>query len=131
MIQQATAEGGADGSAQLPIKGSEQVMVKEVTVDAHVVHELGHVSALPGEHHLSDKAGDRRAHFVAGAHRFPGTRIDLLAKVKGAPPRDGVRVLAEDSDGVMNVRCVPRNSSGGLSRAHRSLGWPRGRKGGV
>ena len=32
-------------------------MVQEVTVDAHVIHELGYASALPGKHHLSGVEG--------------------------------------------------------------------------
>ena len=109
MILQVTAEGGADGGTQLPIKGNEQVTVQEVTVDAHVIH-LGHISTLSGEHHLSGgviNAGDRRARYVAGTHRFPSTRVDLIARARGRPQRGGARVSAEDSDGVMNVRSVP------------------------
>ena len=36
-----------------PIKEGKQVVVQEVTVDVDVVHVLGHVSTLPGEHHLT------------------------------------------------------------------------------
>ena len=35
LIRQVAAEGGADGSAELPIKGSQQV--KDVSADTHVV----------------------------------------------------------------------------------------------
>ena len=75
-----------------PSKGSEQVVVQDVTVDAHATHELGHVSTLPGEHHF--RVGvvgvdDRGAHFVASTHRFPGARIDVLTRAEGRPQRRG------------------------------------------
>ena len=35
-------------------------MVQEVTVEAQVVNELGHVSALAGEHHLGGGRVQRR-----------------------------------------------------------------------
>ena len=31
----------------LPIERGEQVMIQDVPIDAHVVHELGDISALP------------------------------------------------------------------------------------
>ena len=48
-------------------------MVQDITVDAHVEHELGHVGTLPGERHFRESvidANDRGAHFVTGSHRF-------------------------------------------------------------
>ena len=37
---------------QLPVEGDQQILVQHVPVDAHVIHELGHISAMPGEDHL-------------------------------------------------------------------------------
>ena len=117
------AEGGADGGAKLPIKGSQQVMIKDVAVNAHVVNELGHVSALPGEHHSGGglvNARDRRAHFIAGTHRLPGgAGIDLLARAKGSPQRGGSRVLAQDGDRVMNVKRCPTPETRACAQAGR------------
>ena len=50
-------------------------MIQHVSVEAHVVDELGNVSALPGEHHPSRgviHARDGRAQLIASKHRFPG-----------------------------------------------------------
>ena len=80
MIQQITAEGGADGGAKLPIKESQQIMIQDVAVDAHMVHELGHVGTLHVGHHFSGSvvnARDGRAHFGTGAHRLPGACVDM------------------------------------------------------
>ena len=52
---------------QLPVEGGEQIVVQEITIVAHVAHELGHVSTLPGEHHFRGGVINRRAHFVTGA----------------------------------------------------------------
>ena len=115
VIRKVTAERGAHRGAQLPIERSEQVVVQDITVDAHVVHELGYVSTLPGEHHLCAviNAGDRRAHFVGSTHRFPGTRVDVLTGAEGRPQRRGPRVRAVDGDSVMDVRRVPQAGVGG------------------
>ena len=77
VIQKVTAEGGARGGTDLPTKGGKQVVVQEVAVDAHVVHQLGYISALPGKHHLCGgviNASDRQAHLVAGPYRLPSAR---------------------------------------------------------
>ena len=58
MIWQIAAERGAHGDSHLPVKGSQQIMIEQISVDAHVIHELGHVGALPGENHLG--GGGRR-----------------------------------------------------------------------
>ena len=50
MVWQTTAEGGADGSAKFPVKESQQIMIHNVAIDAHVVDELGQVNTLFGEH---------------------------------------------------------------------------------
>ena len=74
-------------------------MVQDITVDTHVVHEHGHVSALSGGHHFSwgvINADDCRAHFVTGTHQFPGARVDVLAGAEGRPQRRGPGVWAED-----------------------------------
>ena len=97
-------------------------MVQEVAVAAHVVHEPGHVSTLPGEHHFRGSVinvSNRQAHFVASDHQFPGARVDLLTRAK----EESSAVWAEDCDSVMNVR--------GCRRCHapRSLDWPQKRRG--
>ena len=38
-----------DGGAELPIKGSHQIVVQDISTDAHVVHEHGHVGTLSGQ----------------------------------------------------------------------------------
>ena len=80
VIRQVTAKRGADGDAQLPIEGSEQVVIQKVTIDAHVV-QFRHVSALPGEHHFSGSVVDargRQAHFVTSTHRIPKKSCHFL-----------------------------------------------------
>ena len=70
-----------------------------------MIHELGHVSALPGEQHLSGgmiHARDGPVQLVASAHRHPSAGVDLLARTKGGPERD--RAKAENRDCVVNVR---------------------------
>ena len=86
VIWQIATQRGADGGPQLSIKCSQQVLTKKVTVDTHVVHEIGHVSALPGENHLRGgmiNAGNGGAHLVAGANRLLGLSIDMLTSPKG------------------------------------------------
>ena len=41
-----------DCPSNATIKRDQQIFNEKVSVDAHVVHELGHVRALPGEDHL-------------------------------------------------------------------------------
>ena len=48
-----------------------RVLVQHVSVDAHVIHKLGDISALPGEDHLCGgviNAANRRARLVTGTH---------------------------------------------------------------
>ena len=52
VVRQVLAERGADGGPQLPVEGNQQILIQDVPIDAHVVHELGHVGTLPGEDHL-------------------------------------------------------------------------------
>ena len=52
VVGQLTTEGGADGGTKLPLKESQQVVLQDVPNEAHVVHDLGRVSTLPGEDHL-------------------------------------------------------------------------------
>ena len=88
VIGQVAAERGAHIGSRLPIKGSEQVLVEKITVDAHVVHEHGHISALPGENHLGRSvidADDRRVHLITGSHRLPGPYVDVLTRAKADP----------------------------------------------
>ena len=95
MVWQVATERGAHRGAQLPVKGSQQVVVQDVAVDVHVVHRLGQVTTLPAEDHLRGgvvDADDRGAHFVASTHRFPGARIDVLTRAEGRPQRHGPRV---------------------------------------
>ena len=71
----------------MPVKGSE-IMVQEVAVDAHVIHELGYVSALSGEDHFHGdviKTCDRRSHFVTSPHRLPNMRVDVLTIARQTP----------------------------------------------
>ena len=92
------------------VKRSVQVVVQDITVDAHVEHELGHVGTLPGERHFRESVidgNDRGAHFVTGSHRFPSTRVDVLAGANSRHQRCGPPVWPEDGDSVMDVRRVP------------------------
>ena len=94
-------------------------MVQAVSIDAHVIHELGHVGTLSGEHYFSGvviKTDDRRAHLIAGTHRLSSACVDLLAEAKSGPQRSGARLLGEHRDRVVNVRCVPAQK---LARALR------------
>ena len=122
-------------------------MIEQIPVDAHVTHELGHVSALPVEDHLSGgviNTDDRRAHLNAGSHRLPGTCVDVFMGARSRPQRRGARVRAEDVDGVMHVRRVPphklrralqraKQTRGALDVAVRrtASGGPKGGEGGV
>ena len=114
MIRQVAAERGAHRGSHLPIKGSEQVLVEKIPVDAHVVHEHGHISALHGENHLGwglIEADDRRAHLITGSNRLPGAHVDALKQAKGGPQRRGGRVrdgqiLKRKNQAPQNVRRV-------------------------
>ena len=71
VVRQVTAERSADRGPQLSVESDQQILVKEVPIDAHVIHELGHVCALPGGDHLRGgliNAANRGAHLVAGSH---------------------------------------------------------------
>ena len=71
VTRQVAAERSARRDPQLPIKRDQQIVVQEVTIDAHVIHELGHARALPGEDHLREgmiNATNHGAHLVAGSH---------------------------------------------------------------
>ena len=110
VIRQVAAERGAHGGSHLPIEGGKQVLIVQIPFDAHVIHELGHVSALPGEEHLSGSvinADDRKAHLVTGSHRLPGPQIDVLTGAEGGPQRRGARVRAEDVDGCRARTACP------------------------
>ena len=85
-------------------------MTEQIPVGAYVIHELGHVGALPDADHLSGgeiNTDDRRAHLIAGSHRLLGPRVDVLTAAKSRPQRRGAQVRAEDVDDVMHVRGVP------------------------
>ena len=45
VVRQIAVEGGADGGPQLPVTRDQQILVKEVPIDAHAIHELGQVCA--------------------------------------------------------------------------------------
>ena len=66
LIRQVAAERGAHRGPQLSIKGGQQVLVKKIPIDAHVILELGHVRALPGEDH---RWGHDRRHQSRSAPR--------------------------------------------------------------
>ena len=104
VIRQVATERGADGGADFPTKGSPQIVVQDISMDAHVVHELRHVGTLSGEPHFSGgvvNAWNGPAHLVAGAC------VDLLMGAKSGHLRSGAQALAEDRDSVVNVRGVP------------------------
>ena len=120
VIRQVATERGAHGGSQLPIKSSQQVVIKQVSVDVHVIHELGHVSTLPGEDHPSGSVMCSRE-----------------------PNADPSAVVPESGLGTSTVSCTygvshPSNSvlrSGGQSRRAELLtlpcaAHPRGPKGG-
>ena len=76
----------ADGGAKLPVERGEQVVVQYVPIDAHVIHELGDISALPRQDEFGGcvvHSVDGRAQFVAGAYRLPGPGVDLLTGAEG------------------------------------------------
>ena len=56
VIWQVATERRADRGAELPVQGSQQIVIQDVSIDAHVVHELGRVGTLFGEHHFSGKS---------------------------------------------------------------------------
>ena len=71
MVRQVARQRVADGSTKLPIERGEQVVVQYVPIDAHVIHELGDISALPRQDEFSGcvvHSVDSRAQFVTGAH---------------------------------------------------------------
>ena len=112
VIRQVAAERGARGGSHLPVNGSEQITIEQVTVDPHVIHDLGHVGALPGEDLLSGgviNTYDRRVHLIAGSHRLSGPCVDVLTGAKSRPQRRGARVRAENVGSVIHVRRVPRH----------------------
>ena len=74
MIREVNTEGGVHRGTQLPVKGGKQVVVQEVSIDAHVVYELGYVSTLPGEHHL-------RGRLTIAEHISSQARTDSQARV--------------------------------------------------
>ena len=58
-------------SCRLPIERGEQVVVQYVPIDAHVIHELGDIRALPRQDEFSGcvvHSVDGRAQLVTGAH---------------------------------------------------------------
>ena len=112
-------------------------MVEHVAVDAHVVHELGHISTLPGEDHLSGgvvNTDDRGTYLIASSHRLAGPSIDVLARAEGDPSA----VVPESELRTVTAGPTPTNSdmrSGGQRRREelltlpcRSLGWPQRRR---
>ena len=73
-------------------------MIKQVSVDAHAIHDLGHVSTLPGEDHLSGSVintDDHRTHLVTGSHRLQDRRLmcsrEPKANHRAVVPRSGLR----------------------------------------
>ena len=88
VVWQVAAGRGAHGGSHLPVRGSQQIMIEQIPVDARVVHELGHVSTLPAEHHLRGPEqsverprSDKHLPFVSEPfihHRRPWTRVEGL-----------------------------------------------------
>ena len=95
-------------------------MVQYVPIDAHVIHELGDISALPRQDEFGGcvvHSVDGRAQFVAGAYRLPGPGVDLLTGAKGRAKGGRACVRAEDDDSVTNIGGVP------TAELMNSLGW--------
>ena len=86
MVRQVATQRVADGGAKLPVERGEQVVVQYVPINAHVIHELGDISALPRQDEFGRcvvHSVDGRAQFVAGAYRLPGPGVDLLTGAEG------------------------------------------------
>ena len=117
-VRQVPAERDADRGTQLPVEGGQQVVIQHVSVDAHMVRELGNVSALPGEHHLSRGVVHAREGRPQSQPRTDSQAgVDLLAGAKGGVQRGRARILVEDEDCVVNVRSVP------AQKLVRALRW--------
>ena len=55
----------------MAVKRGKQIMIQDVPVDAHVIHELGDISALSGQHEFSGcviHSVDSGAQLITGAH---------------------------------------------------------------
>ena len=52
VVRQVSSERSADRGPQLSVKSDQRILVQHVSVDAHVIHKLGDISALPREDHL-------------------------------------------------------------------------------
>ena len=120
MIRQVTAERGAHRGPHLPIKGGLPVLVKKISVDAHVIHEF----ALPGEKHLSRGVinADSLAESISTQARTDSQARALMChgSRKQTPAPLVTQFWSEDVDSVVHLRRVPPfNSvlrSGGQSR---------------
>ena len=52
VVPQVPVERGADRRPAAAIERDQQILMQHVPIVAHVIHELGDISALPGEDHL-------------------------------------------------------------------------------
>ena len=46
-IREIARQGGGYGGTKLPIERGKEIMIQNVPIDAHVIHELRDVSTLP------------------------------------------------------------------------------------
>ena len=139
MVREVTTQRVADGGTKLPTERGEQIVVQNVSINAHMVHEFGDVSALSRQDEFGGcvvHSVDGRAQFVAGA-----ARALICSRVPKAEPRAVVPcVRAEDDDSVANIGGVPTaelmNSLGRTQEPSGALGVaednaaPCGAKGG-
>ena len=111
-------------------------MVEKIPVDAHVVHEPGHISALPGEHHFRGSVVDADDRISSQARTDAQARALMCSR---EPKADPSAMVPDSGLRTSTVSCTygvcnPSNSvlhSGGQSR--RVAGRrtpPRGLKGG-
>ena len=64
--RRAALDGQPGGTTRMEPRGQP---VQHVPVDAHVIHKVGDISALPGEDHFRGiDAANRGAHLVTGSH---------------------------------------------------------------
>ena len=84
--QEVATQRVADGGAKLPVERGKQVVVQYVQIDAHVIQELGDISALPRQDEFGGcvvHSVNGRAQLVTGAYRLPGPGVDLLTGAEG------------------------------------------------
>ena len=84
VIQQVATKRGADGGAELPIKGSQQIMIQDVSIDTHVVLQLLHDGTLFGGHHVSGGVVNAvmAVRFSSQARTDSQACVDLFARAR-------------------------------------------------